>query len=65
MVVTIELERGVTGVGILDIVVGKFRYWQQPCPIILLLIDKYFEVYFHSTILSLGLAIYLGVKGCR
>ncbi len=28
VVATIELERGVTGAGILGVVIGKLRYWQ-------------------------------------
>ncbi len=65
VVATIELEQVVTDAGILGIVIGKFRYWQQLGPIILLLIDKCFEVFFYCTVLSLGLAICLRVEGCK
>ncbi len=65
MVSAMEFKRGVTGAGILGIVVGKFRHWQQSCPIILLPIDECFEVYFYRAILSLGLAICLQLESCR
>ncbi len=65
VVATIEFERGMIGAGIFGIIVGKFRHWQQFCPIILLPIDKWSEVRFYHTVLSLDLTICLRVEGCR
>ncbi len=65
MVAIIELKQGMTGAGILGIVVGKLRHWQQSCPIILRPIDKYSEVHFHCAVLFLSLAICLRVEGCK
>ncbi len=63
VVITIELEMGVTGAGILGVVVGKLHHWQWPCLVVLLLIDECSEVCFHSAVLSLDLAVCLRVEG--
>ena len=65
MVVAIEFKWGVTGAGILGIVIDKFRHWQQPYSIILLLIDKCSKVCLHCTVLLFYLAICLRVEGYR
>ena len=54
-----------TGASIFSIVIGKLNHWQQPCSIILFFIDKCSKVRFYYAILSLSLAIYLGVEGYR
>ena len=61
----IELKQIVIDAGIFGIFVGKFRYWQQFCSIILLPIDKHSEVCFYHAILSLSLTICLRLEGYR
>ncbi len=65
VVATIELKRSITGDDILGIIVGKFRYWQQLCPIILLIIDKWCEICFYRADLSVDLTIGWKLEGCR
>ena len=61
----IELERFVTGVGILGIIVSKLCYRKKPCLIILFQVDKDPKIGFHCAILSLSLAVRLQVEGGR
>ena len=63
MVSAVELKRCEAGASILGVIVGKFSYWEEPCPIILFEIDKSLEVGFHYTILPLSLAIRLRMEG--
>ncbi len=65
VVAAIEFKWGVTSAGILGIVLGKFRHWQKPCPVILFPIDKGSEIYFYCTVLSLGLAVCFKIEGSR
>ena len=62
----IEFERDMIGAGIFGIIIGKFCYWhEQSCLIVLLSINKCSEVRFYCGVLSLSLAIYLMIKGCK
>ena len=63
MIFAIELEKCVAGVGILDIVVGKFYYRKKPCLVILFKIDKDLKVGFHCTILPFDLTVRLWMEG--
>lgn len=60
-----ELKRSTAGASILSIVISKRSQWQQFCPMVLLPINKCFELRLYCTIISLGLAICLWVKSCR
>ena len=53
------------GADILGIVVSKLRHEKKSCPIILLEVDKGFEVGFYHTILPLNLAVCLRVEDSR
>ena len=61
----IQLERGIAGAGIFRIIIGKFTHWQEPCLVILLVIDKGPEVGINCTILLSSLAVSLGIEGGR
>ena len=63
MVAVVQLERRVAGACILGVVISKLSYWQEPCPIILLKIDKDSKISFHCAVLPLRLAVCLRVKG--
>ena len=52
-------------ISIYNIIISKLSYWQQLYLIILLLIDKYLEIYLYDIVLSLNLAIYLWVKNYK
>ncbi len=65
VVASVEFKRCVADARILDVVVGKLSYWKESSPIVLLIIDKNFEVSFYCTVLPLGLAISLRVEGSR
>ena len=65
MVVAVEFKRRMASTSILGIVICKFSYWQEVCPVILFLIHKGPEVCLHCTVLSFGLAIGLKIKSCR
>ena len=60
-----SLFRCGAGTRILDVVVSELSYWQKPSPVILLIINKRFEVYLHGAVLPLGLAVCLRMKGGR
>lgn len=62
MISAIELKRCVIGTGIFGIIIGKLSHWYEPCPVILLEVDKGLEISFYCTILLLGLVVYLQVK---
>ena len=65
MEATIQLEGGIAGAGIFRIILGKFSHRQEPCPVILLVVDEGPEVGLHFTILPFSLAVSLGVEGGR
>lgn len=65
MVAVVDIERRVAGVRIFGVVVNKLSYWQKPSPVILLIINKRFEVCLHSAVLPLGLAVCLRMNGSR
>ena len=50
---------------ILGIILGKLRYKNKPCPIILFKVDKNPKIGLNFAILSLGLAVCLWVEGSR
>lgn len=50
---------------IFGIVVSKFSYWEEPNPIVLLVIDKNSEVSLYCIVLSLGLVINLRMEDSR
>ena len=62
MISTIEFEKCVADVGILDIVVSELCYEKKPCPIILLEVDKRLEVGFHCIIMPLSLTVRLQLE---
>ena len=51
------------GADILGIIIDKLYHRKKPCPIILLNVDKNFEVSFYCTILPLSLAVRLQIEG--
>lgn len=65
MEAAVQLERGVAGTGVFCILVGEFSHRQQPCPVVLLIVDEGPEIGLHCAVLPLGLAICLGVEGRR
>ena len=65
MEVAIQLEGGIADAGIFCIIIGKFSHWQEPYPVILLVVDKGPEVGLHCIILPFSLAVSLGVEGGR
>ena len=65
MEAVIQPKGHIAGAGIFRIIIGKFSHWQEPCPFILLVVDKDPEVDLHCTILPFSLAISLGVEGGR
>ena len=48
--------------GVFKIVIGKLRHWEEPYPIILLLINKSIKIYFYYAVLSFCLYICLKVE---
>ena len=62
IVATVELEKCVTRIGVFEVVVGKLRYWEEPCLVILLPIHKSPKVSFHSADLLLRLTVCLKVE---
>ena len=65
MIFVVELEKHMVNTSIFDIIIGKLRYGKKLGLIILLKVDKGLEVDFDCTILPLGLAIHLWIKGNR
>ena len=65
MIFTVELEKYMVSIGILDIIINELRYGKKPCSIILLKIEKSLEVNFHCTILPFSLTVCLQVEGGR
>ena len=61
----IKLERHVPRAGVFRIIISKFHYAQEPCSVILFVINKDSKVSFHGTILLLNLAVGLEVEGGR
>lgn len=64
MIIAVELREYVTGTCILDVIIYKFRYWQEFCPMVLLPIDKNMQISFYCAMFSFLSAICLGIK-CR
>ena len=62
MISAVELKKYMANNYIFYIIIYKFHYRQKLCLVILLPIDKLFELSFHYIILSLGLAICLKMK---
>ena len=62
MVITVQLERRITGTCIFSIVISKLRYWKKPDPDILLKIDKSSKLYLYYVVLSFCLPVCLRVK---
>lgn len=60
-----KFESYIAIICIFYIVAYKFYYRQKICLVILLLIHKQLLVYCYSAILSLGMTIYLSIKGYR
>ena len=65
MVAAVLLERDVAGACIIYIVISKLGHWQEPCPIVLLEIDKGSKVGLYGGVLPFCLAVGLGVEGGR
>ena len=65
MAVTIEPKQNMIGTSIFCVFLNKPSHYQQSCPIVLLSIDKCSKIHFNYTVLSLYLAIGLGVKGFK
>ena len=65
MIATVQLERHLTGVRVLCIVISEFGHRQEPSPVILLEVDKSSEVRLHGAVLPLGLPICLWIEGGR
>ena len=63
MVAAVQLKRCVAGAGVFRIIIGKFSYRKESCPVVLLEVDKSLEVGFHRAVLPLGLAVSLRVEG--
>ena len=62
MVAIIEFERGVACASILRIVIGKLRYWWEPCPVVLSSIHKGTKVSFHYAVQSFYLSVRLRLE---
>ena len=62
MVAVVEFEKHMAGARIFGVVVSKLSYWQKPSPVILLTVNKRFEVCIHGAVLPLGLAVCLRIK---
>ena len=60
-----ELKKHVASASIHGIIVDKFCYGKNLCPIILLEIDKGLKVSFNCPILPFGLSVCLGVESGR
>ena len=65
MEVAVEFEKRVAGTGIFGIIVYKLSYWQEACPVILLLVYKSSEVCLYCAVLSFCLAIGLKIENPR
>ena len=62
MIAIVQLEKWVTGAGVLRIIISTFSNWEEPGPIILLEINKDPEVGLHGVVLLFCLTISLRVK---
>lgn len=65
VVAIVKFEKYVAGARIFGVVVSELSYWQKPSPVILLTVNKRFDVCIHGAVLPLGLAVYLRIKGGR
>ena len=65
MEAAIQLKGGIAGADIFQIIISESSHRQDPCPVILLVIDKGPEVGFHSTVLLFCLTVRLGVESGR
>ena len=61
----VEFKRRVASADIFGVVLCKLSHWQEACLVILLLVYKGSEVYFHCAVLSLCLAIGLRMESRR
>ena len=62
MVLAVQLKRLIAGACIFSIIISKLTNWQKLCLVILFKVDKSSKVSFYYTVLTFGLAIYLGIK---
>ena len=65
MVAAVQLKMYVADVGIFRIIIDEFSYWKKPYSVVLLKVNKGMEISFHCAVLSFGLAVSLGFKGCK
>ena len=61
----IQFKESIVGAGIFRIIIGEFRYRQEPSPVILLVVNKGLKVAFHIAVLFLCLNVYLEVESGR
>lgn len=62
IIVIVKLKMRIAGTSIFSVVIYKFRHEQEPCLVLLHLIDKKIRISFDSAILPLGLAVCLWMK---
>ena len=65
VLLTVELKRRIPYTGVFCVIISKFRYRQEPCPVVLFVINKGFKVSFHCAVLLFSLAIGLRVEDNR
>ena len=65
VVAAVQLERCMTGVCILGIVVRKLGHWQKSYLVILFKVDKGSKICLYCTVLAFGLTVYLRVERGR
>ena len=63
MLAIVKLKGCIASAGVFHIIIGKFSYWKEPCPVVLLEVHKNTEVSFYCAVLPLGLTINLRVEG--
>ena len=63
MIAAVQLKRYVAGAGVFCIIIGKFSYWKEPCPLITLKVDENSKIAFYCTILPFGLGVSLRLEG--
>ena len=54
-----------SGACVFCIIMNKLGYWQDPCPVILLEVDKDLKIPLHGIVLPLDLSVYLRIEGGR
>lgn len=65
VIATVELQNCIASSCIFGSVIDKFNYRNKPSLIILLAIDKSFEIDFYYIVLPLSLAISLRIKSSK